>query len=148
MKNIKWLIMWLVVVSISSTGCLKERVELDDTVWGDQAFITGAVLFKYTVVTNQLGYNEPVTGYQNTGISTTSNVVDKNNATVTIVAAKGTDITKMGIRFTHFAEKIEPLDGAPTAGVISDFSKGKFMYRVFSANGVVRDWTIYISVAP
>ncbi|KIA94116.1 hypothetical protein OC25_11035 [Pedobacter kyungheensis] len=148
MKANKWIIILLFIFSISTTACLKPRVGLDDTVWGDQAYITGVVLFKYTVVTNQLGYADPVSGYQNTGITTPTNVVDKNNAMVTIVAAKGTDLTKMGIRFTHFAQKIEPVDGAPAAGVIADFSKGKFIYRVTSANGVVRDWTIILSVAP
>jgi hypothetical protein len=147
MKYNKWIIM-LLIMSIGTTACLKERIELDNTIYGDQTALTGAVLFKYTVVTNQLGYNDPVTGYQNTGITTPTNVVDKNNAKITIVAAKGTDLTKIGIRFTHFAEKIEPIGGAPAAGTIADFSKGMFVYRVYSADGNIRDWTILITVAP
>jgi hypothetical protein len=148
MKQNKWLIVLLIIISISTTSCLKQRVELDDTVWGDQANITGAVLFKYTTVTNQLGNAEPVTGYQNTGITTASNVVDKSQATVRIVAIKGTDLTKIGIRFTHAAKTIEPINGAPVAGTIADFSKGQFTYRLHSADGTDRDWTILISVAP
>ncbi|MGJ7029555.1 hypothetical protein [Niabella hirudinis] len=35
-----------------------------------------------------MGYNEPVTGYQNTTVTITSNVVDRSNATITIVASK------------------------------------------------------------
>ncbi|RZM20743.1 MAG: hypothetical protein EOO88_35295 [Pedobacter sp.] len=138
----------IVFFSISLSSCTKPRIELDDSVWGDQAFITQAVLFKYTTVTNQLGYEEPVTGYQNTSVTTVSNIIDRSGATVTLVAAKGTDLTKIGIRFSHFAKKIEPLNGAPVAGVISDFSAGNFTYRVTSADGTVRDWRVKVSVAP
>lgn len=102
------------------SACMKPRVELDDTQWGDNANITTAQLFKYDEVKNQLGYGEVVTGYQTTGITTTSNVVDKGQATVRIVAVKGTDLTKVGIRFTHFAKTIEPMNGAPVAGIIAD----------------------------
>ncbi len=135
-------------ILIIASSCMKPSVELDDTVWGDQAVINQAVLFKYTEVKNQLGYNEEVIGYQNTSVSTASNFVDKTNATITIVAVKGTDLTKIGIRFSHFAKLIEPLNNAPVAGVISDFSAGTFKYKVTSADGTVREWTLKISVAP
>lgn len=139
---------FLVLICCSIISCMKPRVEFDDSVWGDNAVITSAVLFKYTEVTNSLGYGEPVTGYQNVAVATKSNQVDKPNYTVNIVAVKGTNIQEIGIRFTHFAKKIEPLDGAPPAGVISDFSKGKFVYRLTSADGTTRDWTVNLSVEP
>lgn len=148
MKHTKILYCLTLLVILALPACMKPRVALDDTLWGDNAVITTAVLFKYDEVKNQLGYNEPVTGYQNVGITTTSNVVDRDQATIRIVAAKGTDLTKIGIRFSHFAKKIEPQNGAPAAGVIADFSKGPFVYKVFSADGTIRDWTVYISVAP
>ncbi|AIM37259.1 hypothetical protein KO02_11580 [Sphingobacterium sp. ML3W] len=127
-------------------SCLKPSVELDHGAWGDNAFITSVVLFQYIEVTNDLGYGEPVTGYQNVGISTISNVVNKENQTITVVAKKGTDLTQMGIRFTHYGTKIEPLDNAPVAGVISDFTKGYFKYNVYSADGTIREWKLIISV--
>lgn len=132
---------------LTFTSCLKPRVELDQGAWGDNAFITNAVLFEYVEVTNDLGYGTPVTGYQTKNIGTTSNVVDRDNATITIIAQKGTNLNKIGIRFSHYGTKIEPLDGAPTAGVISDFSKGYFRYKVYSADGTTREWKLMISVA-
>jgi len=148
MKHKKILYGLSLIILMACSSCMKPRVELDDSVWGDNAYITTAVLFRYDEVKSQLGYNEVVTGYQNVGITTPTNVVDKAKATVTIIAAKGTDLTKIGIRFSHFAKTIEPVNGAPVAGVVSDFSKGTFVYRLFSADGTVRDWTVYISVAP
>lgn len=131
---------------LSLCSCLKPRVELDQGAWGDKAFIATTVLFEYVEVTNELGYGEPVTGYQSKGVATASNVVDRENATITIVAKKGTDLTKIGIRFSHYGTKIEPLEGAPIAGVISDFSKGYFKYKVYSADGTTREWKLMISV--
>ena len=148
MKHIKISNYIALILLLAFSSCMKPRVELDDTQWGDNANITAAVLFKYEEVKNQLGYNEPVTGYQNVSIATPSNVVDKSQATVRIVAAKGTDLTKIGIRFSHFAKSIEPINGAPAAGIIADFSRGEFTYRLHSADGTDRDWKILISVAP
>jgi hypothetical protein len=148
MKRRKKLYCLTLIALFAFSSCMKPRVELNDTVWGDQAYITAAVMFRHDEVKNQLGYNEVVTGYLEPTIATTSNVVDKGQATIRIVTVKGTDLTKIGIRFTTFGTKIEPLNGAPVAGVISDFSKGQFAYRVYSADGTVRDWTILVSVSP
>ena len=129
-------------------GCTKPRIELDKTAWGDQAYITSAVIFKYDIVKDQLGYNDPIEGYQEIALTTVSNVIDRPNANIKIVATKGTDLTKIGIRFAHTSEKIEPINGAPAAGVISNFSSGKFTYKVTSADGTVRNWNLDISVQP
>ncbi|WP_316748109.1 DUF5018-related domain-containing protein [Pedobacter gandavensis] len=145
-KNI-WYALPLIAL-LAFTGCMKPRAELDDTLWGDQAVLTSAVLFKYEEVKNKLGYEEVVTGYQNVGITTNTNVLDKEKATIKIETVKGTDLTKIGIRFSHYAKKIEPMNGAPVAGMISDFSKGPYVYRLYSADGTVRDWTITVTVAP
>lgn len=148
MKHRKIVNCLMLMVLLAFSACMKPRAEIDDTLWGDNAVITTALLFRYDEVKNQLGYNEVVTGYQVVGITTASNVVDKEKATITIVAAKGTDLTKVGIRFTHLAKKIVPVNDAPTAGLIADFSKGTFVYRVYSADGTVRDWTVLVSVLP
>lgn len=137
-------LLFLLILGFSS--CLKQRVELNETQWGDNANITSVVLFKYEEITNQLGYDEPVTGYQNVAVPTPTNIVDKAKSTVTLQAEKGTDLKKIGIRFSHFAKLIEPMNGAPVAGVISDFSQGPFQYRLTSADGTIRDWTIDVSV--
>ncbi|WP_454879800.1 DUF5018-related domain-containing protein [Sphingobacterium detergens] len=147
MKHSKLFMLAMCLILTGVTSCLKPRVELDQGAWGDNAFITNAVLFEYVEVTNDLGYDTPVTGYQSKNIGTTSNVVDRDNATITIIAQKGTNLTKVGVRFSHYGTKIEPLDGAPVAGVISDFSKGYFKYKVYSADGTIREWKLMISVA-
>lgn len=148
MKHYKlFVIIGMCMSLLAFTSCLKPRVELDQGAWGDNAFITNAVLFEYVEVTNDLGYGTPVTGYQAKNIGTASNVVDRDNATITIIVQKGTNLNKIGIRFSHYGTKIEPLDGAPVAGVISDFSKGYFKYRVYSADGTTREWKLMVSVA-
>jgi hypothetical protein len=136
----------LMLVAVSFVACMKPSVDIDKAAWGDNANITAAVLFRYDSVKNQLGYADSVTGYQNVAVSTASNVVDKAKATVTIVAKRGTDLTRIGIRFSHFAERIVPQNGAPAAGLIADFSKGPFVYRLFSADKTERDWTVLLSV--
>lgn len=130
---------------ICAASCMKPRVDMDLGAWGDNANITAVVLFRYVEIKSQLGYKDSVIGYQNVAVSTKSNTIDKATATVNIVAVSGTDLTKMGVRFSHFAVKIEPLDGAPAAGMIADFSKGSFKYRLYSADGTTRDWTVNIS---
>ncbi|SEW52746.1 DUF5018-related domain-containing protein [Chitinophaga arvensicola] len=145
MNNMIKLSVFLFLSLIFTASCMKPRVDMDLSVWGDNANITAVVLFRYVEIKSQLGYKDTVIGYQNVSISTKSNTIDKAAATVNIVAANGTDLTKMGIRFSHFAVKIEPLDGAPAAGLIADFSKGSFKYRLYSADGTKRDWTVNIS---
>ncbi|MCY4778104.1 hypothetical protein ORI89_00465 [Sphingobacterium sp. UT-1RO-CII-1] len=139
---------FLLLLILGLSSCLKQRVELDETQWGDNAHITSVVLFKYVEVTNQLGYDKPVTGYQNVAVPTPTNIVDKEKFTVTLQAEKGADLKNIGIRFSHFAKLIEPINGAPIAGVISDFSNGPFQYRLTSADGTIRDWTVHVSVMP
>ncbi|HEY9259715.1 DUF5018-related domain-containing protein [Chitinophaga sp.] len=146
MNKIIKLSAFLCMLLIFAASCMKPRVDMDLGAWGDNANITAAVIFRYVEVKTQLGYKDSVIGYQNVSISTKSNTIDKAAATVNIVAVSGTDLTKMGIRFTHLATKIEPLDGAPVAGVISDFTKGTFKYRLYSADGTTRDWTVNVTV--
>jgi hypothetical protein len=146
MNNIIKLAGFLCMLLIFAASCMKPRVDMDLGAWGDNANITAVVPFRYVEVKTQLGYKDSVIGYQNVSISTKSNTIDKAAATVNIVTVNGTDLTKMGIRFSHFATKIEPLDGAPVAGVIADFSKGSFKYRLYSADGTTREWTVNILV--
>lgn len=147
MKSLKYILM-LLSFSFVQTACMKPRVDFDPTVYGDHAVITNVQMFRYVPVTNQLGYNEAVDGYQLAVITTTTNTIDKPGATVNYVAAKGTDLTKIAIRFSHEAKKIEPVADAPTPGIIADFSRGRYQYKLVSADGTERVWTINISVAP
>ncbi|WP_316812653.1 DUF5018-related domain-containing protein [Pedobacter heparinus] len=153
MKNNKIrLIAFLMILSLGA--CTKARIEPDFSIYGDKAFITAVTTFDYITVTNPLNYNEPVTGYQVRGLSNTT-TIDRVNFKINVVVNNPTgtispsnpalDITKMGIRLANEATKIEPLNGAPAAGVIADFSKGPYVYRVYSADGSQHDWTISIA---
>lgn len=148
--NIKYPAIYITILSLFFFSC-DPRVDLDDSVWGNTAEITAVSLFEYIEVTNQLGLNEPVTGIQQRSVSATV-VINKDNAgisgtigenpTVTITVASTVDLTKIGIRFSHFAKNITPVEGAVAAGVIGDFSKGPYKYKLLSADGSVRYWTI------
>lgn len=47
--------------------------------------------------------------------------------------------------FVSKAARVDPLDGAPKLGTLADFSAKTFRYRVTSASGVYKDWTITIN---
>ena len=142
----------LFMYSTLSLSCLKERIEPDYSIYGDKAFIKSVNTFFNREIKTKLNFEEVVTGYQNVVISNTT-TFDNPNKKINIVLAKatGADVTtlsKIGIRLNTDAQRIEPLNGAPTAGVVGDFSKGPYVYRVYSADGTVRDWTLTFSVAP
>jgi len=46
----------------------------------------------------------------------------------------------------HNGLRVEPIDNAPKPGVISDYSSKVFKYRIHSADGKHKDWTIEIVV--
>ena len=68
--------------------------------------------------------------------------IDEDAATVKVEVSNETDLSNAGLIIRHEAVKIEPVDGAPTPGFLSDFSGGPYTYRVISADGTERDWTI------
>lgn len=141
MKNIR--IQFIALLMIISLGaCTKARIEPDFSIYGDKAFITGVTTFDYIPVTHDLNYNEAVTGYQVRALNNTP-TIDKVNFKINVlITTAAADLSKMGIRLSNDATKIEPLNGAPLAGIIADFSKGPYVYRVHSADGSVHDWTI------
>jgi hypothetical protein len=126
------------------------RIELDEGQWGDHAFLTDVRLFIYNEEEHSLEEaelgdgSELVTGVQRVFLSTSS-VVDDEAAVVDVTVPANTDLTQVGIIFRHTAKMIEPLNGAPVAGYIDDFSNSPYTYRVTSADGTVRDWIVYIS---
>lgn len=130
-------------------ACTKPRIEPDYSIYGDKAFIKTITTFYYKEIKNNLNYDEQVTGYQIVNISNTQ-TVDSPNKKVNVVLAKvaGIDLTKIGIRLNTDAQRVESINGAPTPGLIGDFSKGPYTYRFYSADGTVRDWTISFSFAP
>ena len=147
MKNIKSLGWLLLILSICCMSCLKARVEPNYSVYGDKAFIKSITTFKYKEVTNNLNYDNPVTGDQAVNIKNKI-TTDTAGKKISIITDAGTDLTQLGIRLINDAQKIEPLNGAPAAGLISDYSKGPYVYRVYSADGTVRDWSLTFTVSP
>jgi hypothetical protein len=130
-------------------ACTKARIEPDYSVYGDKAFVNSINTFYYKEVKSNLNYGEQVTGYQKLTITNTQ-TIDKDARKINIVLAKiaGVDLSNIGIAINTDAQRVEPVNGAPTAGLIGDFSKGPYIYRLFSADGTTRDWTLTFSIAP
>ncbi|WP_108199935.1 DUF5018-related domain-containing protein [Pedobacter psychrodurus] len=133
-------------------ACTKARIEPDYSVYGDKAFVNSINTFYYKEVKSNLNYGEQVTGYQKLTVTNTQSI-DNANKKINIVLAKATgadltDLTKIGIAINTDAQRVEPINGAPIAGLIGDFSKGPYTYRLFSANGTTRDWTLTFSITP
>ena len=134
------------------TGCLlfscEPRIDFDMGQWGDNAFITDVLLFTLQEEEHQLQEyyenEETTTGIRRQFVNTTS-AIDNDAAIVSVSVPAATDLTNVGLIIRHTAEKIEPLDGAPAAGYLDDFSSGSYKYRLTSADNTVRDWTININ---
>lgn len=145
MKRIILLLTLSVIVLISC----KPRIEMDMEQWGDHAFIENVQLFKLDIddsVKLQEWYENQtlVTGVRQITVSDGTAEIDNDNFIANVKVKSGESVARVGILFWHKATKIEPLDGAPTAGIINDFSSGTFKYRLYSADGTTHDWTINI----
>lgn len=148
MKNTFINIFILVLFGSLFFSC-KARVEMDYAQWGDHAIIDNVQIFNIQLQDQQLQE------YYTSGVLTPASrraYVSVGNAVLDLVNFKATvkvpvtvDLTKVGIEFFHKAVKIEPVNGAPIAGIIKDFSGKQFVYKLFSANGITHDWTIIIT---
>jgi hypothetical protein len=125
------------------------RIEFDEGQWGDNAVITDILLFTLEEQEHQLEEyyqnGETTTGIRRQFINVATNI-DELAATVIVNVSSGTDLTKVGLVIRHMAKTIEPLNGAPKAGFLNDFSNGPYTYRVISADGTERDWTISFNI--
>ena len=131
----------LAIIAITALSC-EPRIDFDDGQWGIHADITsGAFFFVWT--TEDIQLNDMATGTKRTSV-TESSTVDLDAMKNTVKIKPDYDISKMAMYIYHNGSKIEPLNGAPTPGVISDYSAKEYVYRVHSANGEYKDWTIII----
>ncbi len=127
----------------------KARVEIDYNVWGDKAVIDNVQIFNIQLQDQQLqeyytsGVLTPAS--RRAYVSVGNAVIDLVNFKATVKVPSTVDLTKVGIEFFHKAVKIEPVSGAPIAGIIKDFSGKQFVYKLYSANGITHDWTIIIT---
>ncbi|TKG89806.1 hypothetical protein EYV94_24615 [Puteibacter caeruleilacunae] len=130
------------------TSC-EPRIEFDEGQWGDHAYID--VVHVFTALEEEHELNEfytdsiMVTGIKRK-LESIETEVDSLNAIATVKINAGADRSNMGIIFSHRSKSIEPLDGSPMAGILSDFSEdnGPFKYRLHSADGTTRDWEVIL----
>jgi hypothetical protein len=125
------------------------RIELDLAQWGDHAFINNVQIFTLQVDNHQLQEyytSQALTPAVRRLVASTGNaVIDPVAFTATVKVPAKVDLTRAGIIFYHVAEKIEPLNDAPKAGIIADFSAKNFSYKLTSADGTTHDWKIIIT---
>ena len=140
---------FLAVLWTSLLFSCSKRVEMNMAQWGDRALIENVQIFNIQLQDQQLqeyytsGVLTPAS--RRVYVSTGNAVIDLANFKATVKVPLNVDLKQVGIEFVHKAVKIEPVSGAPTAGIINDFSTKQFVYKLYSANGVKHDWTIIIT---
>jgi len=137
-------ILILIAISIFAFSC-GQRIELDEGQWGTFADITsgGIVLFQWKLDNVTLAEGS-VQGAKSESI-TASTTVDAVALTVITKVKPWVDLTKAACYIYHNGSSVEPLNGAPVPGVVSDYSKLELKYRVYSADGAFKDWTLKIT---
>lgn len=148
MKNIFINVVIVVFLGSLITSC-KPRIEMDLAQWGDHALIDNVQIFNIQM------QDQKLQEYYTSGVLTPASkriyisignaAVDLVNFTATVKVPANVDLTKVGIEFFHKAVKIEPINDAPIAGIISDFSAKSYVYKLISADGTIHDWTINIT---
>lgn len=141
MKNLIYTFIGLLIVAVAC----EPRIDLDLGQFGDRAFINRVIVFELE------GDEHELQEFAETGVLTPGirrNVIDLATSIDSIAATAistvptDTDLTNVAIGFLHEADRIEPLDGAPRAGFLADFSNSPYRYRLFSADGTIRDWAV------
>ena len=144
-KNIIYIFTVLILAGLFSCS---ERIELDMGQWGDHAYIDNVQLFTLQAAEHELqefytsGALTPAR--RRVFVSTGNAVIDSVSFTATMTVPAAVDRTRTGIIIYHKAVDVEPLSGAPIAGIINDFSGSQYSYRLISADGSKHDWTINI----
>lgn len=139
----------LIFITALGWSC-QPRIDLDLSQWGDRAVVTNIQLFAKEVRGDfQLAEYYENDGQLTTGVrrvimTGTQADVDRENATVTLRIPPRNDLAEAGFLITHTSARVEPLDGAPKGGELADLSGGTFKYRLYSADGTTREWTITV----
>lgn len=149
MKNIKIQLGFLLVMLVSLCSC-EPRIEMDMGQWGDNSDITNVQIMKLEtqdgVKLEEYYVDETtLTGTRRVVVSSGAAAVDEVAHTVTVNLKAGETITGLAFLIYHYGTRVEPLNGAPTAGIIGDLSTGPYTYRVHSADGSHTDWTIAVN---
>lgn len=121
------------------------RIEMDMAQWADNAVITDVLLFTLQEEEHKLQeyyeYGETTTGVRRIFVASGS-LVDEISASVTVNVPSTVDLNNIGLVIRHKAVYVVPLNGAPIAGYLADFTNGPYTYRLISADGTERDWII------
>ena len=121
------------------------RIKMDEGQWGTHAEITSGVFLYQWIVDDIVLSEGEVEGAKRVSV-TDDSIVDEDNFTVTTTVETGTDLTKVACYIYHNGNRVEPLNGAPKPGKVDDYSAKEFKYRIHSADGKYKDWTIEIVV--
>ena len=139
----------LSVIAVMISAC-QPRIEMDMSTWGDHAYIDNVEIIKLDIddeVKLQEYYeNEtPLTvpGVRAIIISEGKAAIDSANFVANVKLKAGEKLKYAGFRIYHKGVLVEPID-APKAGIVTDLTSKKFVYRLKSADGSVHDWTINI----
>jgi len=141
------LVLNIIGIIVLINAC-EPRIEMDMTQWGDHAYLDNVQVFKYEVDDDPVLYETmndvgDISGYRRI-ISATA-TIDNENAIATVSLKGNESLTEAGLIFYHQCVKIEPLDDSPRGGMIGDLSNKLLKYRLYSADGTTRDWTIKIT---
>lgn len=145
MKNV----ILYIIVSMAILSSCDQRIELDEGAWGDKAFLTNVQIFKLDINENAhlvewANNQDPMTGVRKLIISQGNATIDNTNFKATVKLVAGASLAGAGFVFFHTGKLIEPMGGAPKAGIANDLSAKSFIYKVHSADGSQHDWTIIV----
>lgn len=139
-----------ILASIIFLVSCQPRIEMDMEQWGDHAYIDNVEILKLEIddeaKLSEYYQNEtPIeaTGVRSIVISKKAEI-DSVDFVATVKLNDGEDLKYTGLRIYHKSVMVEPLDGSPKAGIVSDLSSKSFKYRLKSADGSKHDWTIVI----
>lgn len=139
------------VITCATLLSCEPRIEMDMGQWGDHAYIDNVEVIKLEIddeVRLQEYYqNETplmVTGVRNITISDGMAEIDSLNYVATVKLKEGESLEYAGFKIYHKGALVEPLNGSPKAGIVSDLTAREFTYRLSSADGSKHDWKIII----
>lgn len=130
----------LCLTAVALFSC-EPRIEFDEGQWGDTAFLLDVQVFELEIDEDRIVAEGTVQAARRVLISNGS-TIDDVNFTATVSLISGATLNEAGLIFFHQAQRIEPLNGAPIAGVAADLTGGPYVYKVHSADGTTHDWTI------
>lgn len=126
------------------------RVDMDFKQWGDHAYIDNLEVVKLDVEKQKLQeYYEAqtpieVTGVRNIVISEGETKIDSIQNIAKIKIKQGESIDRVSLRIYHKSVQISPYNGSPKLGILADYSKREFSYKLKSADGTERIWTVIL----